>query len=280
MMRDRLDLAYPLLQQEGALFSNIDENERASLQAVLDEVFDRANRVEELIWGQNTTHSQSPLYSTNHEYVEVYVLNRTVAERTPAMFREPKPGFAELMELVDELNPRYPPTVSIEAAIKDLFERHIEEYKVELQERHQKYDSEAKRQDPWRGIYNYCHAEYRDDDGRVTSDGEARTKRARLMIWRESDSSAPAQKQSDTTQDPLHPNYRFYRPLHPVTKKPCHAPKRGWAWPQSWPDSTRDSFEALDSAGQIVWGEDETKVPQYKRFLHERGNECRQIVFP
>lgn len=88
MMADRLRLGWSLLSAEGALFSNIDENERDTLSAVLDTVFGRDNRIEELIWAQNTTHSQSPLYSTNHEYVEVYAKDRGAAERAPAMFRE------------------------------------------------------------------------------------------------------------------------------------------------------------------------------------------------
>ena len=37
------------------------------------------------------------------------------------MFREPKPGYAEIMTLVDELNPQYPETEVVEAAIKKLF---------------------------------------------------------------------------------------------------------------------------------------------------------------
>ena len=39
----------------------------------------RQNRVEEIIWGQNTTKNQSPTYSTNHEYVEVFARDLTVA---------------------------------------------------------------------------------------------------------------------------------------------------------------------------------------------------------
>ena len=96
LMRDRLDIAWQLMRQDAALFSNIDENERDSLRAVLDITFGPKNRIEELIWAQNTTHSQSPLYSTNHEYIEVYARDRLASERNPAMFREPKPGYAEI----------------------------------------------------------------------------------------------------------------------------------------------------------------------------------------
>ena len=269
MMLDRVKNARTLLHQEGVLFSNIDENERDSLQVVLDETFGRNNRIEEVIWAQNTTHSQSPLYSTNHEYIQVYAYDRAAVEHTPAMFREPKPGFRELMEVVKELNINYAPIAEVVEAVKKLFKNHIEDYSRNLQEQGLEYDNEAKRQDPWRGIYNYCNAEYRDINGSLVTEDEARAKDARLVVWRESDPSAPAQKQSDSTRDLNDPNYRFYCPSHPVTKKPCQIPRRGWAWPQSWTDDSRDSFESLDDKGRIVWGKDESKVPQYKRFLHE-----------
>ena len=51
------------------------------------------NRVEELIWAMNTNNSQAPNYSTNHEYVLVYVKHRLTAEQDRNMFREPKPGY-------------------------------------------------------------------------------------------------------------------------------------------------------------------------------------------
>jgi len=269
MVFDRFQLAHPLLQREGAIFSNIDENERDSLQAVLDQVFGRNNRIEELIWAQNTTHSQSPLYSTNHEYIKVYARNRSAAERNPYMFREPKPGYRELMDLLDELNSGFPPIKKVEQAIQALFQQHIEAYKSELAEQGLEYNTETKKQDPWRGLYNYCHTEYRDETGQLVPESEAKKHKARLVVWREDNPSAPAQKQSASTRDPNDPNYRFYRPIHPITGKPCPHPKTGWRWPFIWHDDTRDNFQALDRAGRIVWGEDEAKIPQYKRFLHD-----------
>jgi adenine-specific DNA-methyltransferase len=89
------------------------------------------------------------------------------------------------------------------------------------------------------------------------------------VIWRESDPSMPARKQSETTRDSKDPNFRFYKPPHRTTGRPCEMPKRGWAWPHRWPDASRDSFESLAKAGRIAWGDDETTIPQYKRFLHE-----------
>ena len=269
MMRDRIGVAINYLRSDGALFSNIDENERDSLQSILDMTFGKDNRVEELIWAQNTTHSQSPLYSTNHEYVEVYARNRQIAEGDKKMFREPKPGFAEVMELIGELNKEFPDVKEIERQVDSLYKSHVAEFKDELEEIGLTYDEETKKQDPWRGLYNYNRAEYRDAGGKIVSNEIARRSGGIVRIWREDNPSTSAQKQAESTRDPLDVNFRFYRPVHPVTKKPCPHPKRGWLWPYKWPDTSRESFESMDAEGKIVWGEDETKVPQAKRFLHE-----------
>ncbi len=269
MMRDRIGVAINFLRSDGALFSNIDENERDSLQVVLDLTFGKDNRVEELIWAQNTTHSQSPLYSTNHEYVEVYARDRQIAENDKMMFREPKPGFAEVMELVGELNKTFPPVDEIERRINALYKSHIEEFKTELESMGLVYDEETKKQDPWRGLYNYNNAEYRDPSGIIVSPDAAQRAGGAIRVWREDNPSTSAQKQADSTRDPLDANFRFYKPLHPVTGKPCPHPKRGWLWPYKWPDKSRESFSSMDAEGKIVWGEDETKVPQAKRFLDE-----------
>lgn len=269
MMRDRIGVAINYLRSDGALFSNIDENERDSLQSVLDMTFGKDNRVEELIWAQNTTHSQSPLYSTNHEYVEVYARNKSEAERDPHMFREPKPGYVEVMELLKKLGQEFPSLRDIEAAVDQLFKSHIEEYKAELREQGLEYEEETKKQDPWRGIYGYSFAEYRTGDWEFVDELSARTSNANIYLYQAADASGPAQKQADSTKDPNDPNYRFYQPLHPVTKKPCSAPKRGWVWPFEWPDKTRDCFVDLDRQGRIAWGKNELTIPRFKRYLHE-----------
>ncbi|HRH94504.1 MAG TPA: site-specific DNA-methyltransferase [Prosthecobacter sp.] len=279
MMLDRLDSVLGWFQKDGVIFINIDEFERHNLEAALCKSFGEENKVDELIWAQNTTHSQSPTYSTNHEYVEVFARSLPVAAANPSMFREPKPGYSEIMELVDRLNPEYPALDAVEAEIRALMQSHLADFKNELIEMGLVYDEETKKQDPWKGIYNYTHAEYRLADGTFVEPEHARAVSANLWIWREDNPSTSAQKQSDTTRDPNDPNYRFYRPKHPVTDRECPHPKRGWLWPYEWPDQTRESFLALDGQKRIVWGEDEDKVPQVKRFLHEVESNVSKSVF-
>ena len=102
-MYDRLAALCPTLTQDGAIFVSIDKTERTGLQYAMDEVFGIKNRIEELIWSMNTTNSQVPNYSTNHEYVLVYAKERVTAEKDRNMFREPKPGYEEVMALVSRL---------------------------------------------------------------------------------------------------------------------------------------------------------------------------------
>ena len=281
MMRDRLSLLKQVLREDGALFVSIDKTERTRLQFVLDEVFGQDNQIEELIWTQNTANSQLPNYSTNHEYVEVYTRNRAAVERDLKMFREPKPGYSDVMELVAKMNPTYPHPDEIQNAIKQLYKTHIAELRSNVEASGKVWNDAEKKKDPWKGIFNYNRAEYRDCDGHVVPPEKAKDRDAVIWVWREISPSAPASKQSSTTKDPDHLNYRYYKPLHPTSGKPCQHPKGGWKFPQH-PDPgkpARRSFESLAADDRIAWGDDETKVPQTKGFLHQVETNIGTSVF-
>lgn len=277
MITDRLASSQPLLCRTGALFASIDHIERAGLTEALSRTFGKSNRVEEIIWAQNTTKNQSPSYSTNHEYVPVWARDRAAAEADPRMFREPKPGASELLELAESLNPEFPTIAVIEQAIHDLFDKHRAEFREELDEQGIEYDRSL---DTWKGLYNYSHAEYRGADGKLIPEDQARRKKARIWVWREGDSSMPAGKQSETTRTDGDANYRFYAPSHPNTGQPCKIPKRGWAWPKSSVDGNgdRQTFDALAADDRIAWGDNETKIPQVKKFLHEMETQVSKSV--
>lgn len=280
MMHDRLSLLRPLLPDDGAIFVSIDKTERTTLEYTLDSVFGANNRIEELVWAMNTTNSQVPNYSTNHEYVLVYAKNKRIAERDATMFREPKPGYEEVMELVAKLNPSYPSIEVIERELKQLYESHRIEFQTEMEALGLEWEDE-KSNDPWKGIYNYANAEYRDDAGKLVPAAEAKKRAAKIWVWKEADSSMPATKQAASTRDKDSPNWRFYKPSHPVTGKPCPHPKSGWkfAFDDDEDSPDRRSFVALDRDGRIAWGSDENKVPQLKRMLHEVETNIGKSVF-
>lgn len=270
MMHNRIGKLHPLIPKDGAIFVSIDKHERQGLEHMLDLVFGNDNRVEELIWAMNTNNSQAPNYSTNHEYVLVYAKNREVAERDKAMFREPKPGFEEVSELVQKLNPQYPPIADFEEALKKLYSDHKLAYREEVEAQGLEWEDE-KGNDPWKGLYNYSNAEYRDAQGKVVPTDLAAEAMAQLVVWRVSDASMPATKQSPTVNDRNHPNWRWYRPINPKTKKEHPHPKSGWKFAYDDDPDKKDkrSFTALDRENRIYWAADGVNVPQIKRMLHE-----------
>ena len=281
MMKDRLAFARAMLREDGAMFVSIDKTERTVLEYALDEVFGADNHIEELIWTQATANSQLPNYSTNHEYVEVYSRDRKAVESDKSMFREPKPGYAEVMELLARIQPEYPSCEAIQVEIKKLFEEHLATYRAEVEGNGKEWDEEAKRQDPWRGLFPYNKVEYRNADGTLIPEKDAKHAKASIWVWSEISAAAPASKQSPTTKDPKHYNYRYYKPKHPVTGKLCQHPRSGWKFPHQ-PDPknpSRRSFVDLDNDHRIVWGEDENKLPRTKGFLHEVETNIGTSVF-
>ncbi len=267
MIMDRLELARILLTDNGVIFSSINEIERSSLEWQLRETFGHGNRIEELIWVRDTMSNNSPTYSTNHEYVEVFSRDLKAVEADRNMFREPKPGLNDVMDLVTSLQAEFPPTAEIETQLKNLYQAHQLRHVHEAIEQGQSKD-DAVKSDPWKGLYPYKRAEYRDRNGRLVQEDEARAKGGKIWIWREVEPSMPAGKQSVTIRNADSDNYRFYRPLHPTTQKPCKPPKRGWAFPfQAVGD--RPSFVAYEKDDRIVFKENERSIPQLKYFLHE-----------
>ena len=91
----------------------------------------------------------------------------------------------------------------------------------------------------------------------------------------------PATKQSPTVYDPAHPNWRFYKPPHRLTGRPCQIPKSGWKFAYQDDEDSPDklSFVSLDRDNRIAWGPDETKVPRIKRMLHEVETNVGKSVF-
>jgi adenine-specific DNA-methyltransferase len=280
MMWDRLALLWTTLAPHGAIFVSIDKAERTVVEHMLDDIFGAENKVEELIWAMNTNNSQAPNYSTNHEYVLVYAKDRKIVEQDRSMFREPKPGFEEVMELVAKLNPDFPSISFIESELRKLYEKHRLQLREELEAQGLEWEDE-KGNDPWKGLYNYSRAEYRTPEGALVLESQAREKAARICIWREADSSMPATKQAASTRDPNHKNYRFYRPKHPVTGEPAPHPKSGWKFAYCDDEGSPDkrSFVSLDRDGRIAWGESHDKVPQLKRMLHEVETNVSKSVF-
>ena len=276
MIGDRVRLGRQMLTKNGAFFTSIDKRERDALRWQLDSTFGRENFIEELIWVQDTVSNNAPTYSTNHEYVEVFAKDLSAVESTKSMFRETRPGYVEVMTTVEELGRRYAPISEIEAAVKELYRHHQLLHRDESEATGISAE-EAKKTDPWKGIYPYNHIEYRDSRGKLVAEEDAAKVGARPWVWREVEPSMPSAKQSETTRDANHANYRFYTPPHPVSKRACKAPKRGWAFPQHPLDGRMSYDDYVADARLHFKGED--TIPQLKYFLHEVESVVATSVF-
>ncbi|MFZ4701871.1 MAG: DNA methyltransferase, partial [Candidatus Methylumidiphilus sp.] len=193
---------------------------------------------------------------------------------------EPKPGYEEVMALVAELNPEFPAIAKIENQLRALYEQHQIAYREEIEALGREFEDE-KSNDPWKGLFNYSRAEYRNESGELVPEIEARKKQANIWIWREDNTAMPATKQSPSTRDDKHRNWRFYRPPHPITGGFCPHPKSGWKFAYDDDEDSPDkrSFVSLDRDHRIAWGPNEIKVPQIKRMLHEVGTNVGKSVF-
>lgn len=284
LMADRLDLLKAVLAQDGALFASIDKNERLSLEMALRSSFGEENFVEELIWSQNTNDGRASTYSTNHEYVLTYAKNLECVENDNDMFREPKPGFNEVTALLHHFENSRPRIAVIESELAKLYKTHQSEYRESVELSDLDWSVE-KRNDPWKGLYNYKFAEYRNSSGEFVEEEKAMDPSVECSIWvyRESDWTIMSadSKQSATTKDPQHPNYRYYAIEHPITGKPCTPSTRGWKGTRyidpDHPD--RNSLESLLNDHRIAFGADENKVPQQKRFIHEVETNVSKSIF-
>lgn len=281
LMRDRLKELSHFMSEDSAIFVSIDKAERQMLEHNLDAVFGQENKVEELIWVQNTNNSRSPTYSTNHEYIEVYAKSKPAVETDFNMFREPKPGLEEVMAVVKKMNSSFPPISEIQNEIRKLYAQHKKDLKEEVVKQGLDWETE-RRNDPWNGLYNYKNAEYRDSFGNYVPEDKAEELNAVIWVWREDNISlmAAEAKQSDSIRDPDHYNFRFYEPLHPATQQKCLVPKGGWKYTQfDNPDyPNRKSFNSLANDFRISFGDSHERVPQLKRMLHEvETNVCKSV---
>jgi adenine-specific DNA-methyltransferase len=199
--------------------------------------------------------------------VEVFARNRAAAEADPDMFRDRKSGCSDILELEEVMGKEYHTLKEINAAIAELMKEHRQSFDEQLKQRGVNL-KEGRKNDPWNGIYLYCNAEYRDANGQLVSEANAKQVGATIWIWREVDPSMPSGKQSASTRDPSSDNYRYYKPRNPETGAPCPHPKRGWAFPEK-AIGNRPSFESYVDENRIVFKDNEESTPQLKYFLHQ-----------
>ena len=96
MMYPRLALLREFLQEDGVILVSIDDFEAYRLRMLLDEIFGPRNFIAQLVWDK-TRKNDAKLFSTGHEYMLVYAKSLQYLKDKKTVWREQKPGAAEIM---------------------------------------------------------------------------------------------------------------------------------------------------------------------------------------
>ena len=91
MMYPRLMLLYKLLAEDGVIFISIDDKELYNLKLLCDEIFVSSNFVATCIW-QGGKKGDAKLISVSHEYVVIYVANKSMLTANKTVWRREKQG--------------------------------------------------------------------------------------------------------------------------------------------------------------------------------------------
>ena len=75
LMRDRLELLWRLLSDDGSIWMSIDDNEAHYLKVLCDELFGRANFIASVIWEKDAGRKNDTDISASHDYILVYAKN-------------------------------------------------------------------------------------------------------------------------------------------------------------------------------------------------------------
>lgn len=79
LMRDRLEIIYRLLSEDGSLWITIDDNEAHYLKVMCDEVFGRANFISNAIWQKKYAPANDALWlSDSHDHILIYAKSKQV----------------------------------------------------------------------------------------------------------------------------------------------------------------------------------------------------------
>ena len=95
-LKQRLEVMWKLLRDDGSIWISIDENEIYNLKAICDSVFGKEQFITTFIWNQRTSRENRRVFSVNHEYILLYA-------KKPKVFGEKR----NRLKLTEEVLKRY-----------------------------------------------------------------------------------------------------------------------------------------------------------------------------
>ncbi len=252
MMYPRLYLSRNLLSEIGVFVTHIDEHEAIHLQLLLDEIYGSENCIGVIAWDKKNPKGDTTKIAYQHETILVYAKN-IEAFREKQELKRAKDNAEKMLskaqKIFQKLGKEHTPHELNDVAKKYGLPIELSDYKkpYTLVEVNEEYKEWLKGQDISGGESAYKHI---DENGDVFQSVS--------MAW-------PNKKQA--------PDDYFIPLIHPVTKKPCPVPDRGWRNPP-------DTMKELLSKNLVVFGSDETTQPRRKYLLRENMDENIPSILP
>ena len=75
-MKNRMEISYDILRQDGAIFIQTDDNEMPYLKVLMDDIFGREQFIGNIIWKKKTGSSDTTSVAIITEYILVYAKNK------------------------------------------------------------------------------------------------------------------------------------------------------------------------------------------------------------
>lgn len=246
MMYPRLLLGKMLLSETGVIVIHIDEHEYPTLLLMMNELYGEENDLGTIIWDKKNPKGDSRGIAYQHESIIVFAKNKQ-ALLDEHKIKRPKKNAKTIIKKANELFSKLG-----QVSLPDDLQGCVDNYKIPinsiqdqfreitLKEINDEFSSWIRNQNFSGGETAYSMI---DENGQVY--------RLVSMAW-------PNKQRA--------PEQYFIPLIHPVTKKPCPIPSRGWRNPP-------ETMKKLLENGEIVFGPDETTQPQRKYLLKENMEE-------
>ncbi len=240
MLYPRLMLARELLADSGVLAVHMDEHEISHLEIVVNEIFGEENLLGVAVWDKKNPKGDASALAYQHESILFVAKNRAAVAAGGGLTRRKKNAdaiLARARQLFARIGKEELPADLKQCAARyELSAAEVGKHRrrIDFDAVNAEFAEWMRKQDFSGGETMYCKLDAQGDVYRLVS-----------MAW-------PNKKRA--------PDDYFIPLIHPVTKKECPVPERGWRNPP-------ETMRRLSAAGEIVFGPDHTTQPQRKYLL-------------
>ncbi|MDE2821535.1 MAG: site-specific DNA-methyltransferase [Chloroflexota bacterium] len=267
MMWPRIRLLYELLSEDGIFLMHIDENEVERASCIIDEVFgvdpadsnNKSNKLGIIVWDKRNPKGDAQGISYQHEYIILAAKSRSKClEKRPLhrLKRNAESMIQEGKRLFSNVGRR-----GIPSDLKGVLRKYNLRLDASQFESLYTADIAAEEFAEW---VNRQESFAGGERPYNKLDSEGNVYRLVHMGW-------PSKKEAPE---------EYFTPIkHPITRKNCPTPKRGWRFP---PDTIKTMLgneppvrepRGYIRQGEIVFGKDETTQPQRIYQLKDHGSE-------